>query len=350
MNLVLSFFDALYTRVTSLDSRVLIGTVLDIKKTIQTDFGYELRQQRIFRLYKELSSNTIITNLSKFDRDETLLFIPFGQPVSPPNVHLRDKISETTIEQVAQSNCSNISREDFEKFTSDDNLIWPPYRNWVREAEGLFSKINNYRALTEQNKTTIETVEMSNLMNLESELKKLIDDFEMTATKCVHMIVQWRTEPLPLENLHGKGGNKYVAGGMVIRECRNWIYQAEDVGEGDLAYKLADNELRGLNLIRGLYNGVAVPLNCIVDYYGVRFYAEALCPISERSLIYGSNTEALHIMTDRDGERAAIEIAQQLNLKKVSVTLLSSSNTVILARSLRESRETRTRSLYTIRP
>lgn len=298
------------------------GTILDLKNIIQSDFGYSTKQQRLYWHYKELSNDQIIHNIKDYNLEEPLLFVPFGQPINAPNIHLRQRVSEICIEDVAQSNCSNVTKEDFQNFASDDNIIWPPYRNWVQEAEELFSKIRNHKNLVENNRNTIETMEMSNLMNLESELKTLIDDFELTATKCVHMIVQVRTEPTYLGNLHGKGGNKYIAGGLVIRECRNWIYCAENVGEGDLAYKLADNELRSLNLLRGCFPDIAAPINCIVDYFGVRFYAEALCPISQKTLIYGSSSEALHILNDKEGEKAAKIIASRISSKKVNRSFL----------------------------
>ena len=296
----------------------LIGTVLDIKHAIRQDFGYDFKQQRIYRNFKELPNDIIIENIKDWVKGESLIFVPHGKPANAPSVHLRHKLNEISIVDVNQSNCSNITKEEFENFSTDDNLVWPPYRDWVRETEELFEKIRYYRKLVDNNTATIETIEMSHLMNLESELKKLIDDFEFAAAKCVHMIVQWRTDPVFLDNLHGKGGNKYVAGGMVIRECKNWIYCAENVGEGDLAYKLADNELRAQNLLRGLYSGVYVPLNCIVDYFGVRYYAEALCPISQKTLIYGSNTEALQILNDKDAENLAFTLAEKFNLKKVN--------------------------------
>ena len=52
--------------------------------------------------------------------------------------------------------------------------------------------------------------------------------------------------------MYGKGGKKYVTGGLIIRECKNWFFNGELVQEGDLSYQIANHEYQNLNLLQGL--------------------------------------------------------------------------------------------------
>lgn len=46
-----------------------------------------------------------------------------------------------------------------------------------------------------------------------------MNDFEQTAVKCIELINKWKVKPHELKYLYGTGGNKYIMGGILIREC-----------------------------------------------------------------------------------------------------------------------------------
>ena len=55
----------------------------------------------------------------------------------------------------------------------------------------------------------------------------------------------------------------------------------------------------------------------MVDYFGLRFEVQSLCPLSTNSLAYGTDTDGL-LFTDEDpeAERMAKNLASLLNLKE----------------------------------
>lgn len=58
-----------------------------------------------------------------------------------------------------------------------------------------------------------------------------------------------------------------------------------------------------------------VPLGAVVDYYGIRFEVQSLCPISINSLVYGSDTDGmLFENSDKKVENMAIRLGLKLNL------------------------------------
>lgn len=58
-----------------------------------------------------------------------------------------------------------------------------------------------------------------------------------------------------------------------------------------------------------------VPLACVVDYYGIRFETQSLCPISLNSLVYGSDTDGLLFENnDQNAELMAQKLGEKLNL------------------------------------
>ena len=101
---------------------------------------------------------------------------------------------------------------------------------------------------------------------------------------------------------------------MLIRECRNWIIGTENIGEGDVAFKHGNQEYRMLNLLRNTSKNFFVPLACLVDYVGVRYIVYSLCSFTTRTLVHGSNTEAIYIENDKTGDLVSEEIADRVNL------------------------------------
>jgi hypothetical protein len=118
--------------------------------------------------------------------------------------------------------------------------------------------------------------------------------------------------------MHGKGGKKYMGGGLVVRECKNWMAITKDMGEGEIVYKLACNEERAFDCVRGELEGVEVPLTCLVVYHGVGYFVQSLCPINKRSIVYGSNTEGIELVTEEEGKVVAELIGRFFNIKEVS--------------------------------
>ena len=91
---------------------------------------------------------------------------------------------------------------------------------------------------------------MAELMKAEIELKKLIDDFTYTAKQVVNIIVHWKPDCIYLQNMFGKGGRKWVAGGLLVRECKNWVINGNEIVDGDLSFKIAEHEFESLNLLQ----------------------------------------------------------------------------------------------------
>jgi hypothetical protein len=50
-------------------------------------------------------------------------------------------------------------------------------------------------------------------------MNNVMNDFEQTAVKCIELINKWKVKPHELKYLYGTGGNKYIMGGILIREC-----------------------------------------------------------------------------------------------------------------------------------
>src|SRR5688500_4727719 len=111
----------------------------------------------------------------------------------------------------------------------------------------------------------------------------------------LHQIVKSKVKPSDLGHLYGAGGDKYVAGGLVLRRVKDWSLAGETIGEGALANKVASHELNALDFVRGKLPELEVPLACIIDFFGVRYLAESLVPITPSSLVYGSNTDGIKI-------------------------------------------------------
>jgi len=50
-------------------------------------------------------------------------------------------------------------------------------------------------------------------------MNNVVNDFEQTAVNCIELINKWKVKPHELKYLYGTGGNKYIMGGILIREC-----------------------------------------------------------------------------------------------------------------------------------
>jgi hypothetical protein len=75
----------------------------------------------------------------------------------------------------------------------------------------------------------------------------------------------------------------------------------------EISSKLAALDVRNGSLLRNKIKNLVVPLSCCVDYFGLRFEALSLPPVSINSLAYGSDTNGLLVKTD---DRQAEEMAK----------------------------------------
>jgi len=74
--------------------------------------------------------------------------------------------------------------------------------------------------------------------------------------------------------------------------------------------------VRNLALLRCRVHNLVAPLACIVDYYGLRFEAMSLMPLSINSLVYGSDTDGLLFTdSDQEAERIAEQVSKLVNIK-----------------------------------
>ena len=73
-----------------------------------------------------------------------------------------------------------------------------------------------------------------------------------------------------------------------------------------ISAKLAALSVRNSALLRNKIDNLIVPLSCVVDFYGQRFEAQSLLPLSINSLAYGSDTDGLVFKNDdKEAEQMA---------------------------------------------
>jgi hypothetical protein len=120
---------------------------------------------------------------------------------------------------------------------------------------------------------------------------------------------------------------KQVKNNIEMQEIRDWFVlhnkwerkgdKGKDAAMLDAAGKMANHELRGLQIARDAVDGLYTPLCAIIDVAGVQFLATAVFsggPKDECSIVYGSDEFGLHI---KDGEDDAncLEIVNSLSNK-----------------------------------
>jgi hypothetical protein len=152
------------------------------------------------------------------------------------------------------------------------------------------------------------------------------------------MIVKKNPTPLNLYNLYGDDGDKYIAGGILLRRAKDWTICGQPFTEAakmhtttiraggggneggsnliEISGKIAALDVRNLAALRNRVSRLVVPLACMVDYFGLKFECQSLAPLSINSLVYGSDVNGL-IFTNKDehAELMAKQIASLLNLK-----------------------------------
>lgn len=293
-----------------------MATIFDLKEAIMNDFGYDISQQRIFQRYLEVHNGDVIANLPFEHAEEVMIFGNIGDPTTAKD-GLPRKLREKTMTDIRQINCSNLSPDEFANMNAEENLVLPPYRDWNEEWQQLYKQATELRAYVAIQQYVTETREMADLLEFEQRLVSLLNNFKAAAVKSVQMIEKQQVQPVYLDNLFGKGGSKYVIGGMIIRECRNWILLAKDLGEGSLCYKVAANECRAFDFVRGKIPYLRVPLCCLINYRGTGYFVQSICPITQKSLIYGSNTEGIDIMIQEAALEGVLQISKVFNINEV---------------------------------
>ena len=149
-------------------------------------------------------------------------------------------------------------------------------------------------------------------MEAEAAYYKLCREFREAALYAVHLIVKRSPTSLNLLNLYGDEGDKYIIGGILVRRAKDWNVDGVSFSEQALSTTLVSNgkvetgsnlmslsgkiatlEVRNYALLRNRIPDLIVPLACLVDYYGLKFEAQSLAPISINSLVYGSDLQGL---------------------------------------------------------
>ena len=75
---------------------------------------------------------------------------------------------------------------------------------------------------------------------------------------------------------------------------------------GEISAKLAALEVRNGAILRNKIENLVVPLSCIVDFFGQRYLAMSLIPVSINSIVYGSDTDGLVFKNeDKEAEMMA---------------------------------------------
>lgn len=156
-------------------------------------------------------------------------------------------------------------------------------------------------------------------MEAEAQYCKLAEEFRRASVYAAHLVVQKSPTPLNLFNLYGDDGDKFIVGGILLRRAKDWLVCGHQLSEASqmmstakvdggkslsgsalaqVSAKIAALDVRNLALLRNRFPGLVVPLACVVDYFGVRFEAQSLAPLSVNSLAYGSDLEGLLFKDD----------------------------------------------------
>ena len=67
------------------------------------------------------------------------------------------------------------------------------------------------------------------LINLEEKFHLLFEDFKDASLYAVHYIRKTNAPSLNLFNLYGDGGEKFMAGGVLVRRAKNWVVAGKNL-------------------------------------------------------------------------------------------------------------------------
>ncbi|KAL0222925.1 hypothetical protein P9112_002315 [Eukaryota sp. TZLM1-RC] len=284
------------------------ATLLDLKLAVNMDFGFSFAQQRFFYNGSELDDNVLLGSLPSFDDGSYLALHPQGQPSVDDVVCLRPKQVETSINDV-------ITTQLHDRNQLEDTDV----RNWIEELVEIRS---------------LPTDNLSESIEKEKRLLTLFAEFEYAAQTAVALILsaegdpQSPIKPIKLSAIYGDhGGDTFVIGGIVIRKAQNWEVLQQDIGEGDLAFKVAGNEARHSRLLHSILNHTSSQalsslyptLVVTVDAFGHRYLCESALPVTPSMIVYGSFDSGVTIHRHLCVEKVAGDLAGVLNLKEHNV-------------------------------
>lgn len=101
------------------------------------------------------------------------------------------------------------------------------YRNWTGEAYEINGLVTKARAavLAEDQKNYTES--MQKLVEAEAKYFCLAQEFKRSAVHAVHCAVKRQAQILNLHTLLGDEGEKFMVGGIFIRQARDWLFDGE---------------------------------------------------------------------------------------------------------------------------
>ncbi|KAL0228650.1 hypothetical protein GEMRC1_013270 [Eukaryota sp. GEM-RC1] len=281
------------------------GTVLDLKLAVNLDFGFSFSQQRFFYNGSLLEDNLLLTSLPNFEDGSYISFFPLGEAIVKDVTCLKPKHVEENIQDIV--NDQLVKRNDV------DDVIC---RQWINE-------LIDIRSMPADN--------LEQSLAREKRLVLLRAEFEYAAQKAVAMVLsnELNERKVKLSAVYGNhGGDTFVIGGIVIRKAQNWEVLQEDIGEGDLAFKVAALEAANSALLHSLIDPLSDthPLSRLfpslaicIDAFGHRFLCESVLPVTPSMLVYGSYDSGVTVKREQCVEKVVGELAEKLNLKKHKV-------------------------------
>jgi hypothetical protein len=255
----------------------------------------------------------------------------------------RFKLNEDLPASEQQKICTNRVITVSEKLATDiqvllkDNLIESADKE--KQIANLLAEFKKDLRLVARNSSRIK-VELGNprdwnaeyrrVMEIEpktvpEQLKKfksiasLTQDFESTAQMYGKIIIsevfvknKFRTiKPFAVGG--NAGGEKFIYNGILFKFAVDWkgIY-----GGDHAAMKAANQEMLCLMSVQDAdVEGLCTPLMCLIDYLGFRLVAIALLPVSNSTLMYGSDDGGKTVKASNDDlNKKMVELAKRLNL------------------------------------
>lgn len=103
----------------------------------------------------------------------------------------------------------------------------------------------------------------------------------------------------------------------MVRRAKDWLVANKNLSDevpmaganlnvNRVVEKLATFDVRAMSLLRFRIPNLLIPLSCVIDYYGIFFEVQSPIPLTQTSLIYGSDTNGLLFKNDDpDGVKMA---------------------------------------------
>ncbi|KAJ4459329.1 putative protein TIF31 [Paratrimastix pyriformis] len=235
----------------------------------------------------------VLTALPKFDPKQAYLrFYPSSPPTEPVAEDVyRPLIREASLDALRQTTAYQGAAPEGA----------PPVRDWLAEQMAIESQPQP----TAQEQLAADKAKL-----------QLMAAFTDCAKLGAALILQGQIKPTTtIPELYGHDGERHIVGGILFRRVAGWEILHEDIGEGDVAFKVAAHEVRACALIaKAKIPGLCVPLCCLVDAYGIRFLCHAIAPLDLNTLAYGSGNDALIIQQHPDAAPYAQQIGSLFNL------------------------------------